>query len=253
MCSATALSDIEAGTIDRATVGVLGLTAKDGTPRAVAVTPYVIDAKPVVTTTLAFLAKAKMLRKRPTAALYAEGIHISGDVTVEMHRYSAWFDQHIRTAEAVKYPPAKSLLGFPFHRRVLWWYVGRVSMTFQAPQITNNQGNDRVTITSLVDGKVQVTPLPSNLEIGSDEIEIGVDLSPGPACLLIHEETQGMNELLSLTLLGNVVNGRLNVRERRGSLVPTEPSTIDQLKMLRALANSAKANRPEIDRWETGD
>ena len=75
------------------------MTAKDLTPRAVAVTPYVIAGEPTVTTTLALLAKAKMLRKRPAAALLAGGVHMSGDASIAMHADTEWFDEHLQHIE----------------------------------------------------------------------------------------------------------------------------------------------------------
>lgn len=244
MCSAKLPSSFAT-----ASVAVLGFTAKDGTPRAVAVTPYVVNGRPVVTTTLALLTKAKMLRNRPAAALYAGGFHISGDVTLETHRDADWFDANIRDAERLKYPPAASLLGIPLHRRLLWWYVGRVSMTFKTPQIDSRPGSDRMTLTSTIDGTVQITPLPADLDVNDDAIELRIDVPTGPACLLVHHETDGMQELLSLTLLGNVVDGRLQVRERRGSLEAQHPGTVAQVKELRALGKTAKANRPLLATW----
>ncbi|MGI9644679.1 MAG: hypothetical protein ACR2O6_05140, partial [Ilumatobacteraceae bacterium] len=113
-------------------VGVLGFTAADGSPRSCAVTPYVVDGAPTVTSTLALLTKARMLRDRPAAALLAGGVHISGDAEVTAHGSPAWFEAHIREAEREKYPPARRLLAIPFHRYLLWWYVGRAEITFPA-------------------------------------------------------------------------------------------------------------------------
>ena len=235
--------------IAAAPVGVLGLTAKDLTPRAVAVTPYVIDGRVTITTTLALLTKAKMLRNRPAAAVYAGGMHVSGDVTLAMHRDSTWFDEYLRGPESEKYPPAKSLLAVPFHRRVLWWYVGRVSMTFGDPTIEAHPGSDRATITSVVDGEVRITPLDPNVAADGDEIELGADVPDGAGCLLLHHETEGMAELLALTLRGTVRNGVLRVEHRAGSLEPEYPSTRQQLKDLRTLSAQGKANRSTIDAW----
>ncbi|MEO1055323.1 MAG: hypothetical protein AAFY28_00260 [Actinomycetota bacterium] len=239
--------------IDAATVGVLGFTAKDHTPRAIAVTPYVVEGTATVTTMLALLTKAQMLRNRPAAALYAGGTHVHGDVAVEMHDDPAWFDQHIRHQELAKYPPAKTLLTIPFHRRVLWWYVGRVAMVFELPTIIERPGSDRVTLTSVVDGGVQIIPLAADLDVDcvgvGDHVDLGAPAPDGPACLLVHHETAGMAELLSLTLRGSVRDGRLDVAERRGSVTPQHPGALDQLRSLRALAQSAKANRPIINAW----
>ena len=247
----------EMSSVESAPVGVLGFTAKDLTPRAVAVTPYVIDGRPTVTTMLALLTKAKMLRARPTAALYAGGVHVAGAVEVELHRKPDWFDANIRDRELEKYPPAKSILSIPFHRRLLWWYVGRVAFTFDAAAATEVDGDDRVTLTSVVDGRLLITPLDPDIEsslstIGAgDHVELGPDVPDGPACVLVHHETKGMAELLSVTWRGQVTDGDLTVRSRHGSLEPQNPGTIAQLKSLRALGRSAKANLPTIDAWNT--
>lgn len=242
--------------IDRAPVGVLGLTAKDLTPRAIAVTPYVIEDEPVVTTTLAFLGKAKMLRNRPAAALLAGGTHVGGDTSVVMHESSEWFDEHVREAEAGKYPPAKSLLSIPFHRRLLWWYVGRAAITFDNPLLRTVAARDRVTLTSVVDGTVEITPLADDLTaeptFTAERVELGAEVADGPGCLLVHDETDGMAELLSLTLRGDVRDGVLTVTSRQGSLEPRDPGTLAQLSSLREFGRAAKANRATIDEWNEG-
>ena len=232
-----------------APVGVLGFTAKDLTPRAVAITPYVIAGEPAITTTLALLAKAKMLRNRPAAALFAGGVHLSGDTSVVMHADTDWFDEHLRELESEKYPPAKTLLSIPFHRRLLWWYLGRAVITFDDATATTVVGSDRTTLTSVVDSRIVITPLAPDLGTDGDEIELGSNPPDGPGCVLVHHETDGMEELLSLTLRGDVTNGVLRVTTRTGSLEPQQPSMIEQVKSLRALGQAAKANRTEIENW----
>jgi hypothetical protein len=242
--------------IDRASVGVLGLTAEDLTPRAIAVTPYVIGGEPVVTTTLALLGKAKMLRNRLSAALLAGGIHVGGNISVVMHEAPEWFDEHVRDAEARKYPPAKSLLSIPFHRRLLWWYVGRAAIAFDDPVLRTVAARDRVTLTSVVDRTVEITPLADDLTadptFAAERVELGAEVPDGPGCLLVHDETDGMAELLSLTLRGDVSDGVLAVTSRHGSLEPRDPGTLDQLRSLRDLGRTAKANRATIDAWSEG-
>ena len=232
-----------------APVGVLGFTAKDLTPRAIAVTPYVIAGEPTVTTTLALLAKVKMLRNRPEAAMFAGGVHLSGRTSIVMHAGTDWFDENLRELEPEKYPPAKSLLSIPFHRRLLWWYLGRAVITFDDATVTSIEASDKVTLTSVVDGKVVITPLPPGLVTDGDEISMGVDVPDGPGCLVVHHETDAMAELLSLTLRGNVTNRLLRVEFRKGGLQPQEPGAIAQLNSLRALGRAAKANRSTIESW----
>lgn len=244
MCSVKTLE-----AVDRAEVGVLAFTAKDGSPRAVAVTPYVVDGAATVTTTLALLTKARMLRNRPTAALLAGGVHLSGHVDVTMHRDPAWFDANIRSAERRKYPPSAQLLGFPGHRRLLWWYVGRVSMRFTTPTWAEARGSDRVTITTLRNGVPDVTALAHDVDTTGEAIRLGATVPDGPACLLTHVETEGMAELLQETLRGTVRDGTLTVESRHGTLTPQEPGTLAQLRSLRALGRSARANRGIIEAW----
>lgn len=235
--------------LDGAVTGVLGFTAKDGTPRSVAITPYVVGGHPTVTTTLALLTKAKMLRNRPAAALFAGGVHVQGDVDVRLHRDAEWFDANIRESERLKYPPAAQLLAVPFHRRLLWWYVGRISMTFRGGVVEHVGGADRVTITTVESGRVTITPLAPDLATEESEIVLGADVADGPASLLVHHETDEMAELLSLTLRGEVRDNTLLVAERRGSLEPQRPSMLGQLRGLRRLARLAKANRPALAAW----
>ncbi len=245
MCSE---SELEA--IRIAPVGVLGFTAKDLTPRATAVTPYVVDGTPTVTTMLALLTKARMLRNRPAAALLAGGTHVAADTTLTMHRTADWFDANIRSRELVKYPPARALLSIPFHRRILWWYVGRVAITFSNPTCRPMAGADRVTITTVSDGKVQIRPLSDDLDVNPHQIEVGSAVPNGPGCLLVHDETDDMAELLQLRLQGTVADGVLSVESRHGSLDPQHPGVITQLKGLWALRKSAQSNRTLIRDWD---
>ena len=89
------------------------------------------------------ITKAKMLRNRPRAALLAGGIHVSGPTDLTLHREPGWFDRAIRDQERSKYPPARALLAAPFHRRLLWWYVGRVEIGFDDPTVEQPGGADR--------------------------------------------------------------------------------------------------------------
>ena len=238
--------------LDRADVGVLAFTAKDNTPRACAVTPYVVDGVPTITATLALLTKVRMLRRRPAAGLLAGGTHVAGDTEVDLHRAPDWFDTHIRQREIEKYPPAKQLLQIPFHRRLLWWYVGRAAIAFPSPAYTSASGGDRVTITSVVDGQLQITMLAADLPTDGDEIGVGTTTPDGPGCLLVHEETDGMAELLQLSLRGETCGGTFRVKSRHGSLEPQNPGSLDQLRGLRHLAKAAKQNRLYLDGWTHG-
>lgn len=200
---------------------------------------------------LALMTKAKMLRNRPAAALLAGGTHVTADTNLTVHKTPDWFDTNIRSQERTKYPPARTLLSIPFHRRLLWWYVGRVAITFDSPDCHLVAGTNRVTITSVVDGKVQIRHLPDDLDIDHDQITVGSDVPDGPGCLLVHEETKDMAELLQLRLQGTVTHGVLHVASRHGSLDPQNPGLIAQLKGLLALSKAAGANRPLIQSWDS--
>ena len=80
-------------------------------------------------------------------------------------------------------------------------------------------------------------------------IELPAEAPDGLGCLLVHHETEGMAELLSLTLRGEVADGRLIVASRHGSLEPKEPGTLSQLRELRTLRRAARANLPTIENW----
>lgn len=235
---------------DRARTAVLGFVGGDGTPRSCAVTPYVVDGRLVVSSTLAYLAKVRAISARPAAALYVDGAHASADAAVEVHRASTWFDAHLRDQELAKYPPARTLLALPFHRKLLWWYVGRAAVTFTDPVLEHAVGSDRATITTLADGRPRVRPLAS-VDPDGDVIDVG-DVADGPASVLVHDEDDDMTELRQLVLRGSVTDGRFHVVRRSGTLEPTDAGTWDQVRSLRALARAARANRQELEHWDRG-
>ena len=245
MCSAT----IDArSAFHGAAVGVLAFVAADGTPRACAVTPYVVDDDVLVTSTLAFLAKAEALHHDPRAAILAGGVEVRGAVTLDIDLTAATFDRVVRAQELAKFPPARPLLRLPGHRRLLWWYVGR---TFARLPLESNHaepGVDRVTVTSLEDGVPRIRPRPPNLDVDGTAIDVGVDVADGPAVVLIHDEEPSMADLRQLTLAGIVRDGVLTPTRRRGSLAPTPTGALDQLRELRGLARVAKARRPDAAR-----
>jgi hypothetical protein len=58
-----------------------------------------------------------------------------------------------------------------------------------------------------------------------------------------------MPDLRQLTLHGVVRDGIFRAERRTGSLDPSHPSTLDQLRTLRALGRAARKNRPVLARW----
>jgi len=237
---------------DGARVAVLGFVGSDGSPRSCAVTPYVVDGELTVTSTLAYLAKVRAMSQRPDVVLYASGSHAVATAAVAMHESPAWFDEHLRDQERRKYPPARSLLALPFHRRLLWWYVGRAVITLRSPVVETVRGADTTTITSLVDGKPCVRPTEVD-DPAASVIDVGAGIADGPACLLVHDEDDDMAELRQLTVRGTVADGHLHVQHRSGSLEPTNPGTLAQLRSLRSLGRAAAANRTEIASWNRGE
>ncbi len=237
------------GSFDRASVGVLGFMGPDGNPRSCAVTPYVIDGNLIVSSTLAYLAKVRAIARHPSISLFVDGVHASAEASIEMHRSPDWFDQHLRDQERLKYPPARTLLALPFHRRVLWWYVGRAVITFDNARFEDVAGSDGTTVTTLENGRPRIRPL-HRVALNGDVVDVANDIPDGPAILLAHDEDDDMAELRQLALRGTVVGGRLHVDRRSGSLNPTHPAALDQLRALRAMGRAASANRSQIENWQ---
>ena len=114
------------GALDAASVGVFAFVGKDGRPRACPVTPYVYGGEAVVSSTLAFTAKVAAVRRDARVALLAGGCLVRGRAILDVDLTSKAFDERVRHQELRKYPPSRQILAIPGHRRLLWWYVGRV-------------------------------------------------------------------------------------------------------------------------------
>src|SRR5258706_674353 len=90
MRSVTALERVEV-----APVGVFAWCRADGAPRSCAVTPYVIDGRVVITSTLALPVKALAVARNPHVALLAGGWLIrSAGARVTVDPSPVWFDRH---------------------------------------------------------------------------------------------------------------------------------------------------------------
>src|SRR5256884_675272 len=74
----------------------------------------------------------------------------------------------------------------------------------------------------------------------------------GAACLLVHDEEPDMADLRQLTLHGVIRDGTFRAERRAGSLDPSHPGALDQLRTLRALGHPARKNRPVLARWARG-
>lgn len=252
MRSATA----EAGqAVDAALVGVLGWLDREGRPRACAVTPYRIDDDVVVTSTLALLGKVRALRRDPRAVVLAGGFEVAGRASLELDVTPASFDRWIREQELAKYPPARSLLSLPAHRRLLWWYVGRALVRLPLANATATPGPDRVTLTFVGGEGPRIIPLPVPFDIegasSGSTTEVPPGVPDGPACVLVHEELEDFAALLQMRLVGDVRAGAFTVTSRTGSLAPAVPGPIAQLRELRRLAKAARRARPTFARLAT--
>ncbi len=238
--------------LEGAQVGVFGYVMRSGLPNACAVTPYVVDSVPVVTSTLALIDKAAAVHHDPRVALLAGGVQLSGRATVAVDPTPAWFDRHLRQQELAKYPPARSILGIPGHRRLFAWYVGRVVMSITPDCVVERPRSDLATITVLdTEGVLRVLPTPLPADLNAPEIEMDTSIPDGLAVLLIHEEDAGMNDLRQLTLHGHVATGAFTVERRRGSLQATPQGWRQQLATSRKLAHQATNNRARLAGWPT--
>jgi Pyridoxamine 5'-phosphate oxidase len=234
--------------LDAASVGAFAFVGKDGRPRACPVTPYVYDGEAVVSSTLAFTAKVAAVRRDPRVALLAGGCLVRGRATLDVDLTSKAFDERVRHQELRKYPPSRQILAIPGHRRLLWWYVGRASIAIPLGDCTSAPGSDRVTVTFLDGGLPRIVPLDPGTDVSSDEIPVPLR-HEGPACLLVHDEEPDMADLRQLTLHGVVRDGIFRAERRTGSLDPSHPGPLDQLRTLRALGRAARKNRPVLARW----
>jgi hypothetical protein len=192
--------------VDAAAIGVFAWRAADGSPRGCAVTPYRIGEDAVVSSTLALLGKIHAVRRDPRVALLTGGLSFRGDASVELDRDGVVFDAHLRAQELRKFPPSRALLALPFHRRLLWWYVGRALVRIPLETARPCAGDDRATWISIAaDGYPEIRPLsavafaPERLVPG-ERIELPAGTPDGPrllhvqeerALLLVHEEHRG--------------------------------------------------------------
>lgn len=230
-----------------ASIGVLAWIRADGSPGACAVTPYVVDDRVVITSTLAFTAKAAAVRRDPRVAVLAGGWLVSGDADVFVDESPQWFDRHVRAAEVRKFPPTRSILAIPGHRCLFPWYVGRIVISFRPDHVEPAPGDDAATVARLADGRVRVEPVAMT----PDELPDFAGCDDGPVQLLFHEEHDRMSDLRQLSIRGSVVRGRFAEERRSGSLGPGSTGTIAQLRELRTMARSAKRNRTKLREWAT--
>jgi hypothetical protein len=236
--------------IGGAAVGVLGHTTAKGLPNAVTITPYVVDGRLVVTSTLALIQKATALLADPRVTLSAGGVVVEGVATVQVDLTPQYFDRFIRAQELRKFPPARALLALPFHRTLLPWYVGRVIIQIQPQELLDQQLDDAVTLTGLdVAGRLWTRNIPSPSSLSDGRVDLSAAVADGPALLLLHEEDVAMRDPRQMAVRGVIGAGVLEVTARRGSLDPSSKSSTDELRSLRHLARAAKRNRALLTTW----
>lgn len=236
-----------------APVGVIAYVTRAGRPNACAVTPYVVGDRAVVTSTLAYLAKARAVRSDPRVALLAGGIAVEGRGAVGIDRTSSWFDRNLRAEELRKYPPAREILGIPGHRRLFAWYVGRAVIALDPGNVAERPGSDHVTVAVLdTDGHLHLRPVTATAPPPADapEIDIPGDVADGPAVVLVHEESDDLGELHQLAFHGHLRHGVLRVdRSVRSDL--GGGGTLAQLRSARHLAARARAEAASTEGWPT--
>jgi hypothetical protein len=234
-----------------APLGVFAYVTRAGRPNACAVTPYVVEGRAVLTSTLAYLAKARAVRHDPRVALLAGGIAVEGRGVVGIDRTHSWFDRNLRAEELRKYPPAEAILGIPGHRRLFPWYLGRAVIAVEPGTVSERPGSDHVSVAVLDDhGLLHLRPLTTAATPAADAIEVELpgDVPDGPAVVLVHEESDDLGELHQLALHGRVRHGLLRVeRSVRSDL--GGGGTVAQLRTARRLAASARAQANSTAGW----
>ena len=231
--------------IAEAPIGVFAWRRSDGSPGSCPVTPYVVGDDVVVTSTLAFTAKAAAVRRDPHVALLAGGVFVHGRADVFVDETPRWFDEHIRAMEIEKFPPTKSILAIPGHRRLFPWYVARIVIQLRPDTVKLRSGSDRATATQLVGDALSIVPIIVD-QNGQPLVE---GLANGPTAVLIHEEHQAMADLRQLSLRGVVSEGAFVESRRTGSLERGRAGTVAQFCELQTMARDAKKNRETIRAW----
>ena len=233
--------------IGNAPIGVFAWVRRDGSPASCPITPYVIDDEVIVTSTLAFTAKAAAVRRDPRVAILAGGVLVTGHAEVVVDETPNWFDQNIRRMEISKFPPTKSILSIPGHRCFFPWYVGRIIIRFKPDSIHEIAGGDSHTATQLVNGQLRISPI----NFLPDEAPDSSKLEEGDVQLLIHEEHDRMADLRQISIRGIVSDGEFVETGRSGSLEANSATPLSQVKQLKTMASLAKKNRDLVNSWKT--
>jgi hypothetical protein len=233
-----------------ADIGVFAFVGTKGRPAICAVTPYVVDGRAVVTSTLAYPGKARAVRSDERVALLAGGTSVEGRGRVGIDRTAAWFDRNLRDQELRKYPPASSVLGVPGHRRLFSWYVGRTVIAIEPERTVVRPGSDRVAV-AVIDGVGRLHLIAQPIAAPADDartVEVTAEVPDGDGVLLVHDERAGLAELHQLTLHGRITDGALRV-ERAARTRMGGDGFLGQLRTARTLAERARRAAATTAGW----
>ena len=207
-----------------------------GEPMALPVTPYVEgdrdSGRIIVTSTLAYIRKAELIRKDGRVAMLAAGTHITGDAHVFADVDGDTFVARYLEQELAKYPPARALVEVPDYRRALSWYFGRAIIVIEPRDAYHAfPADNRCTATRIdASGYPTVLALAPKLHPSLEEAAPGdavpAPLRDGRVTVLIHEESDDMSSLRQVTLRGDVRNATFYVAARNGGLAH-EPPAVD--------------------------
>ncbi|WP_157229909.1 hypothetical protein [Nocardia abscessus] len=244
--------DAGLGALAAAAVGVLAWRSA-ATIGACAVTPLQApDGRPVVTSTLAMIGKMRRIAADPHVALAAGGIFLQATALLQIDRDGTGSARALLAQEAEKFAPTRHLSAIPGHRRWLPWYFGRVIATLTPTLVIDDAGSDGTVLVTLRQDKPWITSLPARTDLfdarPGDRLHLPeIDAADGPAILLAHQENQAMTALAQRRISGRLRGGVLQVERRSGSLNPTAPGLLTQLRELRALRRKAAASTVELD------
>jgi hypothetical protein len=214
-------------------VAVLAFRGGSGQPMALPVTPYVDGDRIIVTSTLAYIRKAELIRNDGRVAMLAGGMHVTGDAQVFADVDGDAFVARYLDQELAKYPPTRALVEIPDYRKALSWYFGRAIIAVEPRDAYETfPADDRCTATRIdASGYPSILALAPKLHRFFEDAAAGdvvpVPLRDGPLAVLLHEESDDMSKLHQLTLRGDVRSGILRVDSRSGSLGDESAGPVD--------------------------
>jgi hypothetical protein len=146
-------------------------------------------------------------------------VRFSGRADVYADVSGDFFVKHLLEDELRKYPPARSLVKVPLHRKVFAWYFGRAIIAFEPSNTNERLGDDRFTLITEGAGEFpDITPVQALASVTAP-VELRIDgAADGEALLLAHRESEDMSDLRQLSLRGEVRGGVFHERSRSGNL-----------------------------------